>query len=199
MGRPRSLPQAGNFADPVEAFPRETGGDAAGHPGAAKPFQTPGIPTETPTIMKSEVGMMPYFKLAGPRAWQETRSLLLGAPVNGIPAGCYGLIEFYCHDRTCNCRRVIFQVWAKHLPGRILATMNFGWESPEFYTRWMHGDQEAGREISGLTLEHLGEQSSIAQPLLHLVQSTALEDPDYVLRLRRHYRHVSRIIGRKSR
>lgn len=149
--------------------------------------------------MNPEAGMLAYFVLAGPLAWRETRNLVLQSPNHGIPAGCYGLIEFYCNDRTCNCRRVVFQVWAKHLPGQILATINFGWESAEFYTRWMHGDREAGKEVSGATLELLGEQSSLAQPLLHMVRTSVLTDPAYVDRLKRHYRHVSRIIGRKSR
>ena len=43
-----------------------------------------------------------------------------------------------------DCRRALLQVLSPQFPDRILATINYGWESAAFYTKWMHGDEEAG-------------------------------------------------------
>ena len=47
-----------------------------------------------------------------------------------------------------------------------LATINFGWDSLEFYTQWMHGDVEAGRQIVDATLDPVNPQSELAEDIL---------------------------------
>lgn len=142
--------------------------------------------------------MQAYFQLAGDIAWQETRCLLASKPYRNLPPGAYGLIEFYCIDLQCDCRRVLLQIWAEHFPEQILASINFGWESVTFYTRWMRGDRKAGEEIAGASLDPVQPQSPFADALMDLVQDTVLEDSSYIEELKKHYQHTRKILA-KSR
>ncbi len=83
-----------------------------------------------------------------------------------LPPGDYSFFEWYCEDPACDCRRALLQVGSPQYPGRILATINFGWESEAFYTERMHGDAEAGREIVSASLDPLNPQSELAEALL---------------------------------
>lgn len=149
--------------------------------------------------MKSQEGMMAAYHVLGDLALQETRTITTFHPRGNLPPGNYALIELYCADRKCDCRRVLLQVRSQDAPGEVLATINFGWESVEFYTRWMHGDRESGEQIASgsLDLPHL--QSPYCDALFDLVQETALKDPDYVERLARHYKLFKKAITRKRR
>ena len=89
--------------------------------------------------------------------------------------------------RPATARRVVLQVWSKDQPGTALATINFGWETEDFYTRWMHGDRESARQVRQAWLDPLNPQSDIAEALLRLFQEVILADKDYVARLGRHY------------
>lgn len=62
-----------------------------------------------------------------------------------------------------------------------------GAASARFYTRWMHGDAEAGREIKSASLDPLNPQSKYAEILLDVFRDVVKNDPAYVARLARHY------------
>lgn len=133
-----------------------------------------------------------YFRTLGPA---ETRSVTVhGRP--GVPDGEYGLFEFYCDEPDCDCRRVIFQVIAAPPVQRNMATINYGWESAEFYSEWA-GDPALGEEMQGVSLEPFGEQSRYASDLLALV-SELLEDEAYVDRLKEHYRLFKEEVARRA-
>ena len=104
-----------------------------------------------------------------------------------IPDGEYALVEFYCDEPDCDCRRVIFHVISAPPDVRIWATINYGWETLEFYARWMHGDAETAAEMQGASLEPFGPQSQYSQAFLELVK-WVLQDDAYVRRLQTHYR-----------
>ena len=104
-----------------------------------------------------------------------------------VPPGQYGFFECYCPDDGCDCRRVLLQVRSPQYPGRILATINYGWESPEFYTEWMYDDEEAGREITSASLDPINPQSELAEALLKGFRDYLANDPAYPELLRRHY------------
>lgn len=53
-----------------------------------------------------------------------------------LPDGTYAMVETYCTVRGCDCRKTMILV---HLNQRYVSTINFGWESPEFYARWFGG------------------------------------------------------------
>ncbi len=131
--------------------------------------------------------MTPFYTRLPELAARETRSVHVLVPGGPLPIGEYGFIEHYCEEDDCDCRRVLLQVTTPLAPHVVLATINFGWESAEFYTRWMHGDEEAGREITAASLDPLNPQSEYAEHLLHLFQERLMTDADYVARLARHY------------
>ena len=110
--------------------------------------------------------MTPLYTRFPELAAHETRSVHILQAGGGLPAGEYGFVEFYCDEDDCDCRRVLLQVVSPSNQHRVLATINYGWESQEFYTRWMHGDAEAGREIIEAGLDPLNPQSEHAVALL---------------------------------
>jgi hypothetical protein len=124
------------------------------------------------------------FPELGPR---ETRCFHVVTADGPLPLGEYGLAEYYCEDPGCDCRRVLIRVTTPQAPNTALATINYGWESRQFYTDWMHGDTEAGREITDASLDPLHTQSAYADRLLELFRGLVRNDPAYVARLARHY------------
>lgn len=131
--------------------------------------------------------MFPFHINCPEPGLREIRSIHVLAPGGQVPVGEYAYLELYCQDLDCDCRRVLFQVASSAAPDTILATINFGWESIEFYTEWMHGDEEAGREIVNASLDPMNPQSEYSDHLLDLFQNVMMADPNYVARLRAHY------------
>jgi len=103
-----------------------------------------------------------------------------------LPDGEYGFLELYCTDPKCDCRRVIFWVMDPRQSPKPLATFGYGWESPEFYVKWYHGDS-SGERMAGLSVEPLGSQSKLTDALFRACEEHLLADPLYVERLKRHY------------
>ena len=79
--------------------------------------------------MKPLAHMAPFFSRFPELAARETRTIRLLEPHAALPAGEYGFLELYCNEPTCDCRRVLFQVCRADLPNKVLATINYGWES----------------------------------------------------------------------
>ncbi|MGP8234166.1 MAG: hypothetical protein ACLQVW_01960 [Limisphaerales bacterium] len=105
--------------------------------------------------MKPLAHMAPFFSRFPEVAARETRTIKLLAPHAGLPAGEYGFLELYCNEPTCDCRRVLFQVCCPDTPNQVLATINYGWESEDFYAQWLHGDRESARELVSASLDPL--------------------------------------------
>jgi hypothetical protein len=131
--------------------------------------------------------MTPFHSRFLDLAARETRSLHVFSGGGELPPGEYALLEWYCDDPECDCRRVLVQVVPAGRPNKVLAVINYGWESAAFYTEWMHGDEEAGSEITHASLDPLHPQSRYADYLLELFRDVVDTDPDYVARLARHY------------
>lgn len=129
---------------------------------------------------------MPFYSRYKNTAVRETRSIKITAIDLGVPLGEYLLLENYCTDDSCDCRKVMINVVEANPPRRILATIGYGWESEEFYTKWMHGDKEIARSITGAYLEHWGLQSQYAQQFLEIFKATLPEE--YVNTVKKHYR-----------
>ena len=130
---------------------------------------------------------VPFYTKFKDLAAKETRSITITAKDLGVPPGEYGLIEYYCTDDTCDCRKVMLQIVESIPPHKTLATIGYGWESVEFYTKWMHGDKKLGQQITGAYLEVFGTQSQYAQKFLELVPALAFSN-EYIERLKRHYK-----------
>jgi hypothetical protein len=120
--------------------------------------------------------LIPFYAVEPDLAVKETRVLTLFQSQRGIPPGSYGLIEFYCPDPTCDCRRVMLNVAEEQQPERFLASISYGF------------DRDAPE--AGPFLDPFNEQSPYARALLELVAELVLSDAAYLARLERHYHQV---------
>ena len=138
--------------------------------------------------MAYELFMNRFDKLAR----KETRSATVFANNSyGLPADEYGLIEAYCDDENCDCRRVFFNI-ASRKREEIIAVVTYGWESESFYRKWFGSSDTASarmavKEMTGLGLNSASHQSEIAPAALELVRDI-LQDKNYVARIKRHYK-----------
>lgn len=140
---------------------------------------------------------VPFYSRYRNIALRETRRVKITARDLGVPLGEYLLIENYCTDQRCDCRKVMINAVEVNPPQRILATIGYGWESVEFYMKWMYGDKEIARSITGAYLELGGIQSKYAQNFLEIFK-TDLND-EYVNTIKKHYRMFKKHYGHKLR
>ncbi len=120
-------------------------------------------------------------------AEKETRSITI---INNpeLPSDTYVLLESYCSDADCDCRRVFLSVLSEKR-SKILAVIAFGWEKKAFYAKWLGGgDPQSIKEIQGPALNLASPQSEYASSLLKLVSSVVLKDSKYITRLKDHYK-----------
>ena len=103
-----------------------------------------------------------------------------------VPRGNYAFLELYCEEEDCDCRRVMLTVVEESTPGKIWATISFGWDPPEWFTD--ETNLEAlGATASGAFLDPLCPQSEHATEFLDLFEQMITQDPAYLERLKRHY------------
>lgn len=127
----------------------------------------------------------PFYERFGEFAFKETRSVTI-LNHSKLPPDDYGLIEAYCNDEACDCRRVFFNV-ASQKRKTIIAVIAYGWESKKFYADWFRrNDPEIIREMQGPILNPASSQSELAPALLELVREV-LQDPAYLARIKRYY------------
>jgi hypothetical protein len=137
------------------------------------------------------VSYEPFVERFRDLALKETRSATLAAGNKfGLPADEYGLLELYCNDENCDCRRVMFDVISKKLQ-KSVAVIAFGWEPATFYQKWYGNVNSpsariAVNEMTGLHMNSASEQSELAPAILEMVR-WLLTNPAYVARIKRHY------------
>ena len=146
--------------------------------------------------------MIPFHSLLPELAQREVRCVHLGrapdAPVEAaLPADEYAYLEYYCDDLGCDCRRVLLEVIAKDQPGKIFASISYGWEKESFYRKRMPWDPDLARGTVRGELDLLNAQSEFAKDFLELFQRFVLDEP-YRLRLRRHYRLFREELARRQ-
>ena len=140
-----------------------------------------------------------FYDLCPEIALNETRSItVFPQNVYGLPPGNYGMLELYCNDKNCDCRRVFITVMYSETKSEV-AVITYGWESKEFYAKWLNlgkdidlsdmdpDDLEDVDDIHGIHLNMLSRQSEIAPAVMQMVSEQLLSDEDYVDRLKRHY------------
>lgn len=132
-------------------------------------------------------------------AREETRSVtILATPSSfGLPAGDYGLVEMFCNEAGCDCRRVMFYVVSSTASG-VQAVVAYGWESWQFYARWF-GDKDPTiiGGLKGPVLNPGSPRSRLAPAILELIKEVVLPDEAYIERIKRHYAMVrQRVDGR---
>lgn len=117
--------------------------------------------------------LIPFYAVEPKLTADETRVMHLFAPHDEVPPGHYGMIEFYCPDPACECRRVMLNVVEEAHPKHFLASISCGFDREE--------------KDAGPFLDPLNPQCSCAEQLLQMVDSLILSDSSYVARLERHY------------
>lgn len=120
------------------------------------------------------MGMVMFGVMFRELANKETRTLtVIDRPP--IPPGTYGLIELYCVDEGCDCRRVMLNIHSQRTMEH-LATINFAFDTDD--------------DMRGPFLDRLNAQSELSHALLDMVREVLEHDADYVKRLERHYHMV---------
>jgi hypothetical protein len=101
-----------------------------------------------------------------------------------LPDGTYALVDTYCTDPGCDCRKTMILV---HLDRRHVSSINFGWESPEFYARWYGAplDDRTLAEMKGPSID-LNSPDGVP-PGAMLAFFSKLLDAQYIEHLRLQY------------
>ncbi len=124
------------------------------------------------------MSMMLFHSFFPEQAEAETRTITLRGYAS-IPDGEYALVELYCMDPACDCRRVMLNVISRR-QGHV-ATINYGFDRQS--------------EMAGPFLDPLNPQSRYAKELLEAVSQFVLSDPAYVERLEAHYRKIKQALA----
>ncbi|OEU84231.1 MAG: hypothetical protein BA865_01910 [Desulfobacterales bacterium S5133MH4] len=118
--------------------------------------------------------MRPFISKFPKLGEKETR--VVTVPQKGVygslPPDEYALVESYCDDKGCDCRRVVISVHA-HKADRTLATINMGFDPDG--------------EEPGPFLDPLNTQSKYSADLMQMFLDVINTDSKYVVRLQRHY------------
>ena len=120
--------------------------------------------------------LIPFHVVDRELAFQELRVMHLFVEQGGLPVGSYALLEHYCPDPDCDCRRGMLTVVQEDLPHRCLASISYGFDRDD--------------EMPGPLLDPMNRQSRHAEALLELVTSAVLTDRRYLARVERHYAMV---------
>ena len=146
--------------------------------------------------------MIPFHSLLPDVAQREVRCVHLGTSQNPhaerkLPADEYAYLEYYCADLDCDCRRVLIQVIAKGQPGKVFASITYGWDKESFYRKRTPWDPDFAKATVRGELDPLNEQSEHAEDFLELFRQIVLDAP-YRLRLGRHYQMLRQEVARRA-
>ncbi len=131
---------------------------------------------------------------------KETRVITIRDDISfQLPSGDYGFLEMYCNEPNCDCRRVFFSV-ASSRTEKIEAVIAYGWETSNFYAKWMHDNNpKMIAELKGPVLNMGSPQSRWANQILKLTKDVLLKDEAYIRRIQRHYQMFrEQVDGHKS-
>ncbi|MBN1564522.1 MAG: SEC-C domain-containing protein [Anaerolineae bacterium] len=139
---------------------------------------------------------VPFHEKFPDIAKNETRSIST-INTSDLPEDDYALIELYCDEPGCDCRRVFFNVFSRKQK-KIVAVITYGWASKKYYAKW-YGDNtpEVINELKGPALNATSPQSELAPALLQTVKHI-LNDQHYVARLKRHYKMFKQVVDDES-
>jgi hypothetical protein len=139
--------------------------------------------------------MTPFIQRFPELGTRETRTITTaGSP--DLPADEYALLELYCDEAGCDCRRVVIKAIVRS-KGDTLAIINYGWENVPFYERNLR-NREYALEVVEASLDPLNPQSRHAPGLLALFREV-VKDAAYRERLARHYQLFKAAIRNEAR
>lgn len=141
-------------------------------------------------------------------AKEETRQINILNQGGRLPKGRYLLLELFCTDPECDCRRVFLNV--VHVEtDRLVAVVAYGWEDRQYYREWFGmGMPEMDIEemdmpemiesLKGPALNPGSPRAEFAPAVVDQVESV-LENDDYVKRIERHYEMFKESIAEGGR
>jgi hypothetical protein len=103
------------------------------------------------------------------------------------------MVETYCGtDLDCDCRKTMIQV---HLHDRHVSTINFGWESTDFFARW-YGARLDAPTLAGMRGPGIDPGSpDLVPPGAMLAFFSALLDARYLEHLRSQYTRFRAVLS----
>ena len=119
------------------------------------------------------MSLVPFYYVDVELAGAETRVLNLTEPYRGVPPGVYDLVEYFCPDPACDCRRGMLNVIEDSNPDHFLASISYAFDRDE--------------PDADPFLDPLNPQSRYAPALLAVVEDVVFSDASYLERLERHY------------
>jgi hypothetical protein len=130
----------------------------------------------------------PAGEILGPDC--EVRSIVLKDEPR-LPDGAYDLIDTYCTDPACDCRKTIIQIFYDKT---LVSIVSFGWESPKFYLRWLKStrDHELANEMSGVSIDFSSPDRVSREGILALMHH--LLDDKWISLIKDHYWRIRTII-----
>ena len=131
---------------------------------------------------------MSGFHLVFPRVAQKECRTITPFNYPSLPDRTFLLMELYCVDAGCDCRRVVLNVMDVD-ERRQVATINYGFEPPEH--PW---DVDQGQ----IFLDPLNPQSAWSEALFAVVKEMIESDSAYRARLLRHYAMWKRVVDHPS-
>lgn len=130
------------------------------------------------------IGGFESFHSKCPKIASAETKVIINLNDNSFPKGEYIILENYCNDKDCDCRKVMINIVKED---EIFATIGYGWEKVEYYQEWVR-DKKLGIEMKGPSFEVAGKQSEYAKNILIFLKSYILKDPIYIKRLKKHYK-----------
>jgi len=124
-------------------------------------------------------------------AVRQTVLLCIDPPRKQFSVKDYVLLEYYCDEPDCDCRRVVLDVVSSDQPGRIFASIHFGWENSAFYRKWAQTPADA-RLLKQGVLDPTVLHCDWADLLLDHVREEVLANPKAVARFKKHYAMLKR-------
>jgi hypothetical protein len=117
-----------------------------------------------------------------------------------LPVELYWLIEYYCDEPDCDCRRMLLSAVAIGYGDRIFASIHFGWENPGFYRQWdASPDLRNARLLTQGVLDPAALNCDWADVILREVRKQVFSDPKAVRRFIKHYEMAKRYQRKKAR
>jgi hypothetical protein len=118
------------------------------------------------------MAMRPFGEWFPQLGKDECRVVWLPDGAEDIPADGYALLEYYCDEPDCNCRRVILNV-VRASTMQSVGMINYGLYSDALPV--------------GPFLDPLHPRARFADSVLQMVDDMVLSDAQYLARLRRHH------------
>jgi len=124
------------------------------------------------------------FGLKYPKlAEKETRVVTILSDKEKIDKWEYVIQELYCTNKTCDCRKVSFNViW----PKEEIYYFDYWFEEPNYYMDWWIWDLDWAKEMSWLSVNEMAWNYIKSELFLNTIK-WVLNDEKYIDRLKKHY------------